>query len=339
MHNKEGGSINRPHVFDSTNYDYWKARMTTFLRSIDNKTWKAIIKGWTPPVNKEIEGSSTTLTLKKEEEWSKEEDEEALANLKALNAIFNGVDKNMFRLINTCTVAMEAWDILKTAHEGTSRDRMSRLQMLTTQFENLRMSEEQTIAEFHMQIRDIANTSFALGEKMTNKKLVRKILRSLPKRFAIKVTAIEEAQDITLMQVDELIGSLQTFELSLNDKADKKNKSIAFVSNTYEGDDDSESDLAGEFTEALALLSKKFNRAFKRFDRRSRPNVNDKMSDNVKKFDNSRNAGFQRKYKDDEKPSKAKGIQCHECEGYGHIKTECTTLLKKKKKGLMVTWS
>ena len=112
-------------MLDGTNYDYWKGRMTTFLRSIDNKTWKAIIKGWTPPVNKEIEGSSTTLTLKKEEEWSKEEDEEALANSKALNAIFNGVDKNMFRLINTCTVAKEAWDILKTAHEGTSRVRMS----------------------------------------------------------------------------------------------------------------------------------------------------------------------------------------------------------------------
>jgi hypothetical protein len=106
----------------------------------------------------------------------------------------------MFRLINTCTVAKEVWDILKTAHEGTSRVRMSRLQMLTTQFENLKMSEEQTISDFHMQIRDIANTSFALGEKMTNEKLVRKILRSLPKRFSMRVTAIEEAQDISIIR-------------------------------------------------------------------------------------------------------------------------------------------
>ena len=136
--------------------------------------------------------------------------------MKALNAIFNGVDKNMFRLITTCTIVKEAWDILKTAHEGTSRVRVSWLQMLTTQFENLRMSEEQTISDFHMQIRDIANTSFALGEKISNGKLVRNILRSLPKRFAMKVTIIEEAQDISIMQVDELIGSLQTYEMTLN---------------------------------------------------------------------------------------------------------------------------
>lgn len=75
--------------------------------------------------------------MKPKAEWTKDEDEEALGNSKALNAIFNGLDKNMFKLINTCTEAKDAWEILKSAHEGTSRVRMSRLQILTTQFENL----------------------------------------------------------------------------------------------------------------------------------------------------------------------------------------------------------
>src|ERR1044072_7469243 len=105
---KEGGSVTRPPVLDGTNYDYRKARMTAFLRSIDNKTWKAIVTGWTPPVNKTTEeGTSTTISYKKEEDWTKEEDEDALENSKALNSIFNGAQKNMFRLINTCTVAKE----------------------------------------------------------------------------------------------------------------------------------------------------------------------------------------------------------------------------------------
>jgi hypothetical protein len=64
---------------------------------------------------------------------------------------------------------------------------------------------------------------------------VRKILRSLPKRFAMKVTAIEESQDIFNMRVDELIGSLQTFEMGLIEGTENKTKSIAFVSNTEEG--------------------------------------------------------------------------------------------------------
>ena len=49
MDNKEGGPVNRPPILDDTNYDYWKVRMTAFLKSIDNKTWKNIVKGWKHP--------------------------------------------------------------------------------------------------------------------------------------------------------------------------------------------------------------------------------------------------------------------------------------------------
>ena len=38
---------------------------------------------------------------------------------------------------------------------------------------------------------------------------------------------IEEAQDISKLKVDELIGSLQTFEMGISDNVDKKNKIIA----------------------------------------------------------------------------------------------------------------
>ena len=224
---RDGGSVHRPPILDGSNYDYWKPRMVAFLKSLDNKAWKAVLTGWVHPVITK-EGEATT-EKKPEEQWSKEEDDLALGNSKALNAIFNGVDKNIFRLVNNCEVAKDAWDILKTTHEGTSRVKMSRLQLLTSKFENLRMKEDENIHEFHMSILEIANASGALGEKMTDEKLVTKILRSLPKRFAMKVTAIEESQDISNMRVDELIGSLQTFEMGLNDGTEKKTKSIAFI--------------------------------------------------------------------------------------------------------------
>ena len=51
---------------------------------------------------------------------------------------------------------------------------------------------------------------------MSEEKLVRKILRSFPKKFDMKVTSIEEAQYIFKMRVDKLVGSLQTFELDIS---------------------------------------------------------------------------------------------------------------------------
>lgn len=76
----------------------------------------------------------------------------------------------------------------------------------------------------------------------------------------MKVTAIEEAQNISCLMVDELIWSLQNFEININSKTDKNN-------------------------------------------------------------------------------NQSKDVQCHKCEGYGHIRTECTTYLKKQKKSLAVSWS
>src|ERR1044072_5227009 len=266
-----GGSVNRPPILDGTNYDYWKARIVVFLKSTDSKVWKAVVKGWKHHV------VASTSDLKPEEKWTKKEDEEALANNKALNVIFNGVDKNMFRLIYTCTEAKDAWEILKMTHEGTPRVRMSRLQLLTTKFENLRMIEYESIFDFHMRVCDLANKSFALGEQISEEKLVRKILRSLPKKFDMKVTVIEEAHDISNMKVDELIGSLQTFEMAINDR-------------TEDAEDQNEEDIGESPSETIACLCK----ALERLNKMSRPNVIDIQADIGK------NSDFQHNFKCDD---------------------------------------
>ena len=71
----------------------------------------------------------------------------------------------------------------------------------------------------------------------------------------------------------------------------------------------------------------------KRIDGESRSNVKTQSSDINKRKD------FGKRSKTEEKANKGKGIQCYECEGFGHIKAECPTFLKKEKKGLSTSWS
>ena len=104
--------------------------------------------------------------------------------------------------------------------------KISKLQMLASRFEDLKMLEHEAINNFNSKLYDIANEAFALGEKYSDTKLVRKTLRSLPERFTYKVATIEKARDVQNMRLDELMGSLQTFELNL--KINKKDKSIVF---------------------------------------------------------------------------------------------------------------
>lgn len=99
---KEGWLVNRPFVLDGTNYDYRKVKMIAFLKSMYKKKWKAIVKGWKHLV---FTSYDETSILNLEAECYNVEDEEAIGYSKSLSVIFNGVDKNMFRLINTCTEA------------------------------------------------------------------------------------------------------------------------------------------------------------------------------------------------------------------------------------------
>jgi hypothetical protein len=68
---------------------------------------------------------------------------------------------------------------------------------------------------------------------MTDAKIVNKILRSLAARFIPQIAAITQSQDLETMRVEELVGSLQTFELLLPKPQNSKN--LALKINTTKG--------------------------------------------------------------------------------------------------------
>lgn len=65
------------------------------------------------------------------------------------------------------------------------------------------------------------------------------------------------------MKVDELIGSLQNFDLVVDKRTDKKGKGIAFVSNVDA--EESQGDLEDDqsLSEAIVLLGRQFNKILK----------------------------------------------------------------------------
>ena len=96
------------------------------------------------------------------------------------------------------------------------------------------MEEDESFDEFYAKIKDIVNSAFNLGEIIPEPKVVKKVLRSLPKRFHAKITDIEESKDIDSIPLTELIGNLQTYELGLTrlGKASKgKNVALKAKSN------------------------------------------------------------------------------------------------------------
>ena len=66
-----------------------------------------------------------------------------------------------------------------------------------------------------------------LRERIEESVIVQKILRSLPIRFDSKISAIEERSDLDTMTVDELHGTLTTYEMR-TEQEDPSRKEVAF---------------------------------------------------------------------------------------------------------------
>jgi hypothetical protein len=135
--------------------------------------------------------------------------------------------------------------------------------MLISKFKEIKMLEKETLKEFYTKINDLRNLMMSLGKSISDVKLIRKILRSLPEHFRIKVTTIEKGKDLEEMKIEELVGSLQTYEYSLPpirkaktialkaSKAFRKKSRVSF-------DEDSDID-----ENAMAMLTKNFERFMK----------------------------------------------------------------------------
>ena len=125
-----------------------------------------------------------------------------------MNALFSAVTNEEFKKISSTETAKEAWAILQKTYEGAKAVKDSKFQRLTTSFEEIKIKEDESFDEFYVKLKVIVNLAFNLGETIPEPKIVRKVLRSLPKRFHAKITAIEESKDIDKIPLTELVGTL-----------------------------------------------------------------------------------------------------------------------------------
>ena len=125
------------------------------------------------------------------------------------------------------------------------------------------MEEDESFDEFYAKLKDIVNSAFNLKETISEPKIVRKVLKSLPKRFHAKTTAIEESKDIDKIPLTELVGNLQTYELRLSRIGKSgKGKSMALKaksSDTDESSDDEDFKLKSYITRQFKKFVKNAN--------------------------------------------------------------------------------
>ncbi|MQL69263.1 hypothetical protein Taro_001541 [Colocasia esculenta] len=326
----EGHSVTRPPFFDGTDYPYWKNRMQVFLRAQNFELQKIVRKG--------------AYELPQDEDtWTKDQIAKGTLNWSALNMMQCAVHPKEYSSVSTCTSAKEMWDKLELIYEGTSEVRESKVSMLVSECEMFKMNNNEIISDMFARFMIIINGLNGLKKEYSESDFVRKILRSLPSSWNTKATVIEDSKDLSKMKVDELIGSLMTYELNVKRKETEENprkslalkasrkissaskKKISQENNEFESSSESEND-------EMAMLTRQFKKFLKNKRRGTSNSKPFQKKDFANKFDST----------------KKSEIVCYECKKQGHMRGECPELRKKlkkdrltfkKAKAMVATWS
>ena len=165
------------------------------------------------------------------------------------------------------------------------------------------MGDDEAFDSFYRKLNEIVIAKLNLREKIEDSNVVRKILSYLPESFRAKVTAIEESKDLDEIKIQELIGSLQIYELGL--PSHKLSKSLALKTITERIENSLEKD---DVEKEVEFLAKNF-RKFLKMNNSGNPF-------NRGKFASPKGDKKEFRKKDGKESQSTQGITCFECNGH-----------------------
>ncbi|GJW38116.1 retrovirus-related pol polyprotein from transposon TNT 1-94 [Tanacetum coccineum] len=231
----EGQSMQRPPLFESDGFIYWKNRFETYVKSKDLDLWHVITDGDFPPIqnNPETKKDEVVPFHKQNDDLKKK----LAKNNEAKMVIYNALPRKEYERIFMCQTAKEIWDTLLITHQGNNQVKANKIDLLVQQYEQFMIPEEESIDNAFAKFNTIVTCLKALDEGFSSKNCVRKFLKALHLKWRAKVTVIEESKNLTTLSLDELIGNLKVYEEEVSDEdsssSDSEDEEYAMAVNEF----------------------------------------------------------------------------------------------------------
>ncbi|GJT72545.1 hypothetical protein Tco_1031831 [Tanacetum coccineum] len=264
----EGQSMQRPPLFESDSFIYWKNRFETYVKSKDLDLWHVITNDDFQPIQQTLETKlDEVIPFEKQSDDLKKR---LAKNNEAKMVIYNALPRKEYKRIFMCNTAKEIWKTLFITHQGNNQVKDNKINLLVQQYEQFVISEDESINSDFARFNTIITNLKALDEGYSSKNYVRKFLRALHPKRRSKVTAFEELKDLTSLSFDELIGNLKVHEMIIKKdseivKAKVERKSLALKAKRESSDEECSTSRSED--EEYAMAGRNFKKFFKRRSR------------------------------------------------------------------------
>nr|GEU71466.1 coiled-coil domain-containing protein 186-like [Tanacetum cinerariifolium] len=163
----EGKSMQRPPLFESDGFIYWKNRFETYVKSKDLDLWRVITYDDFSLVqfNPETKKDETILFDKQNDDLKKKH----AKNNEAKMVIYNALPRKEYERIFMFKTSKEIWDTLLITNQGNSQVKDNKIDLLVQQYEQFTISEEESIDNAFARFNTIITGLKALDEGYSSK--------------------------------------------------------------------------------------------------------------------------------------------------------------------------
>nr|GEV49607.1 uncharacterized mitochondrial protein AtMg00810-like [Tanacetum cinerariifolium] len=262
----EGQSMQRPPLFESDSFIYWRNRFETYVKSKDLDLWQVITNGDFQPIEQNPETKlDEVIPFKKQMMILKRN----LRKITKLKWLFIMRCRKEYERIFMCNTAKEIWKTLLITHQGNSQVKDNKINLLVQQYELFVIFEDESIDNAFARFNTIITSLKALNEGYSSRNYVRKFFRALHHKWRAKVTAIEESKDLTSLSLDELIGNIKVYKMIIKEdskivKVKVERKSLALKAKKESSDEECLTSKSED--EEYAMAERDFKKFFKRRD-------------------------------------------------------------------------
>ncbi|CAA7041402.1 unnamed protein product [Microthlaspi erraticum] len=197
-----GGSSSKEGGGGSSNYTVWAIRMKTLLKV--NKAWDVIETG-------SIDGDKNDM---------------------AIALLFQAIPETLVLRYGEMDSAKKVWLAIQAKYVGAERVKEARLQTLMSEFDRIKMQDTKSVDDFAGRLSDISSKMAALGEEIEETKLVKKLLKCMPrKKFVHIVASLEQILDLKTTSFEDITGRLKAFEERVAEDKTEENQNKLMYAN------------------------------------------------------------------------------------------------------------
>ncbi|GJU15219.1 hypothetical protein Tco_1143185 [Tanacetum coccineum] len=158
----EGQSMQRPPLFESDGFIYWKNIFETYVKSKDLDLWH---------VNAETKNNEVKMV------------------------IYNALPRKEYERIFKCQTAKEIWDTLLIIHQGNNQVKANKIDLFVQQYKQFIIPEEESIDNAFAKFNTIITSLKALDEEEVIKKDSETVKSKREQSRSIALKARKESSD------------------------------------------------------------------------------------------------------------------------------------------------